>query len=421
MNARSLLYSNAPSHLLAYSGGLDSTVLLHLAVQAQLAGLSAVHIHHGLQAQADDWAAHCQQQCAALGVPLRIERVSVASKHPQGPEAAARAARYAALRALLPEGARLLTAHHQQDQAETLLLRLLRGTGVEGLAAMQPFSPFGKGQLWRPLLQVPRAVLRAHAEAQGLRWLEDPHNTDPRYTRSWLRREVMPLLQARQPQAAALLARTAALAAEAAEILGEVATADLQGLQRPDNSLHIPGLLALSPARRHGALREWFSQRQLPLPHAASLALLEQQVLAASPDATPLLAWPGVEVRRYRQQLFASAPLPPLPDGWQAEWTGEQPLDLPMGCGRLHALAPLPAPVQVRLARGGERIRPAGQAHHRSLKQLAQSAGVPPWVRARLPMVFAEGQLVSVAGRWTIAGGPQLRWQPADTDGAEAQ
>lgn len=184
----------APRYWLAFSGGLDSTVLLHL-LHAHGLPLEVVHVHHGLQAQADAWAAHCQRVCEGLGVPLQVLRVQVRPAG-EGPEAAARAARYQALGALLRPGEVLVTAHHRDDQAETLLLRLLRGSGVRGLAAMPELAPFAAGQLWRPLLGLGREQITAWAVAQGLDGLHDPHNQDPRFARSRLRQQVMPLLRA---------------------------------------------------------------------------------------------------------------------------------------------------------------------------------------------------------------------------------
>ena len=211
-------HSEAPV-LIALSGGADSTALLHLAATSGLLAPSAIHVHHGLQAAADDWAAHCQALCDRLGVPLRIARVQVDPADSAGPEAAARLARYAAFTDALPAGGLLLTAHHRGDQAETVLLRLLRGSGVEGLGAIRPLTPFAQGWLWRPLLDCPGETLRKYACAQGLDWVADPHNRSPRYARSWLRGELLPRLRERWPEAEAQLAATARRCDEAAGLL----------------------------------------------------------------------------------------------------------------------------------------------------------------------------------------------------------
>ncbi|TAJ51658.1 MAG: tRNA lysidine(34) synthetase TilS [Nevskiaceae bacterium] len=405
--------------LLAYSGGADSTALLHLAVEQALPGLRAVHVHHGLQAAADDWAAHCQQVCAGLGVPLEVLRVQVAADDPAGPESAARSARYAALRSRLPSGGLLLTAHHRDDQAETVLLRLLRGSGVDGLAAIRSFIRFDPGWLWRPLLAVPGAALRDYLRERGIDWIEDPHNQSPRYARSWLRQELIPRLRLRWPEAEQQLAATAARCAEAAELLAELAAEGLPAVQREDGGLSVSGLLALRPARRHLLLRHWLEQLGLPAVYDETLRHLDCEVLAVRPDAEPLLAWPGGEFRRYRDGLYAAARLPPLPEDYAVEWDGRSLLELPAGCGRLLPAGPLK--VTVRLPRGGERLRLAGEAHHRSLRALAQREGLPPWVRQRLALLYVGDDLLSIAGHWHAEHKPRCEyiqsWSTAELPG----
>lgn len=419
----------ASQHLVAYSGGLDSSVLLHLAQRADLPGLCAVHIHHGLQASADDWAALCQARSVALGVPLRVVRVQLRGDDPAGPEAAARNARYQALRGVLAPGGLLLTAHHQDDQAETLLLRLLRGAGPDGLAAMRELSGFAPGRLWRPLLHTPRAALLAYAQAQGLDWIEDPHNRDPRYARSWLRTQILPPLQERQPQTSALLARSARLCAEAADALSDWAAPSLLASAHPrwPQALAIPALLAHQPAQRGVLLRLWLQGLGLPLPFADMLMRLQAEVIAARPEAMPLLAWPGVECRRYRDALFASPPLPAEPAPCVLAWRTAEPLTLPAGCGMLTCTSDAELPLlTVRFGVQGARLKPAGDAHTRHFKQLCQSAKLPPWLRGRMPFVYAGETLLSIAGLWNSAEaadcGLQLRWRapglPAAPGGA---
>ncbi|HEY4528819.1 MAG TPA: tRNA lysidine(34) synthetase TilS, partial [Luteimonas sp.] len=202
--------------VVALSGGLDSTVLLHrLAARPELRrrGLRAIHVHHGLHADADAWAGHCGQACAALGVPLRVLRVAVPRDSGFGPEGAARSARQAAFADALDADEVLALAHHLDDQAETFLLRALRASGPDGLAAMRPWRRFGPGWMWRPLLQQPRARIEAWARAHGLAWIEDPANADPAHARSLLRHRVMPLLRSHWPGADAAFARSAAFCA----------------------------------------------------------------------------------------------------------------------------------------------------------------------------------------------------------------
>ena len=378
--------------------------------------LLAAHVHHGLQAAADAWAEHCAGLCAALGVPFKLLRVQVEAAAAEGPEAAAREARYAALRALMQKNDLLVTAHQRDDQAETVLLRLLRGAGVEGLAAMRPLSPFPPGQLWRPLLDVSRGQLQAYARSRRLKWIEDPHNADPRYARSWLRGQLMPQVLERYPQAQDSLARAARLSAEAAGLLEDLARIDLPAVQA-GAALSVRALLALEAPRRHNLLRHWLRQRGFEVPPADTLDRLDAEVLAAAPDAEPLLAWAGCELRRYRDALHAMAPLPPPPDPVRTlEWTAAR-LELPAGCGSLRLARSPRRILRVRFARGGERLRLAGGAHTRTLKNLFQEAAVPPWVRLRTPLVELEGELAYVAGiggseAWSKALGrsAKLEW-----------
>ncbi|WP_051747971.1 tRNA lysidine(34) synthetase TilS [Nevskia soli] len=390
----------------AYSGGLDSTVLLHfLAHYNPRFRLRAVHIHHGLQALADEWAEKCARFSATLGVSFELLKVQIDGLDPAGPEAAARDARYEALRGLMQPGDCLATAHHRSDQAETVLLRLLRGSGVQGLSAMRVLRPFPPGWLWRPFLELPREQLYGYAQEHGLRWIEDPHNRDPRYSRSWLRSELTPLLRERFPQVEESLARTARLSAEASILLDELAVQDLAQAGQGE-ALGVSALLALSAPRRHNLLRYWLRRQGFEMPAADMLDRVEREVLAAAEDAEPLLVWAGCELRRYRDRLYAMAPLPPPPAvDTPLAWTSEQ-LGLPPGCGLLRLPVAPPPGLSVRFMRGGERFRPAQGAYSRTLKNLFQEAGVPPWVRLRTPLVEAGGELIYIAG----VGG-NARWR----------
>jgi tRNA(Ile)-lysidine synthase len=393
----------------AFSGGLDSTALLHALVEAGVKDLAAIHVHHGLQAVADDWATHCGKVCSALGVALHVVRVNVEDAG-QGVEAAARDARYAALRAELQTGDTLATAHHRDDQAETVLLRLMRGTGPSGLAAIRPLTEFAPGWLWRPLLDVPREQLQAYAERHGLKWIEDPHNRSSRFSRSFLRAEILPRLLARWPAASRNLARAAELSTETAELLREVAVADLDGMVESNGALPIPRLLQFGAARRRNLLRGWIERLGLPTPFHDTLLRLDREVLEAADDADPVLAWPGGEFRRYRQHLFAMPVLPPAPRAFEAEWDGWGDFELPAGCGRLRRRGDRSrlGPCTVRMARPTDKFRPAGSAKTRSLKNLFQERGVPTWVRQRTPLVAREGRILWIGGfGWAIDPGAE--------------
>lgn len=382
--------------LIAYSGGLDSTVLLDL-LAASGASVRAVHVHHGLQAAADDWAAHCEDQCRQRGVSLQLLRVNIDPRDPSGPEAAARKARYEALRSVLQPGELLVTGHHADDQAETFLMRALRGAGVRGLAAMRELQAFDPGWLWRPLLHLHRAELLDYAQARGLCWIEDPQNAEARFERSWLRAEVFPVLRRRRSAAAAALARSAALCAEADELLSELAAEDAKALSR-GSQLSVSGLRELSLARRNNLLRWWIGgPRGLPPPPHAVMAEVDG-LLAARVDAAPCLAWPGGELRRYRNDLYALPPFASPPAGFESAWDGLGVLRLPSGCGALSGCDEgAPRSLTIRFPQGGERLQPAPGRPSRSLKNLFQEQAVPPWQRRCAPLVY-EGCLLRWVG-----------------------
>jgi len=430
----------------ALSGGLDSTLLLQLlARQPPPLPLRAIHIHHALQSAADNWAQWCQQFADRLQIPLTIIRVQVDRHHPGGLEAAARQARYQALRSALQAGELLLTGHHRNDQAETLLLQLLRGSGSAGLAAMPPSRRLGRGWLLRPLLPFDRAQLQRSAEALGIDWIEDPSNQDIRFDRNLLRQRLLPLLTERRPGAVATLARSSEQLAEDAALLQSLAAIDLAQVvaadgQRDQNdtippSLPLLPLQQLTPARTRNLLRYWLRQRALPLPSATTLAALEQQLLPAAADAEPVVRWPGAELRRYRHRLYAFTPLPPPPPaGWQQPITlTDAPLQralLPPGCGVLllrragnGLLLPLNGAISVQIGISGSyRCRRHPAAPSQQLRRLWQQFGIPPWLRQRWPLLMVDDALCWIPGigacyhhhaataegeRWSI------RWLPA--------
>lgn len=399
-------------YLVAYSGGLDSTVLLHALrrAAARSAPITAVHVNHGLQADADSWERRCRRFAEQLGVDYIERRIELPAADPRGPEGAARAARYAALLELVQAGDHLLTAHHEDDQAETLLLNLMRGSGAAGLAGIGPVQPFGKGLLLRPLLDVPRAKLEDYAAAHALEWCEDPSNADTRFDRNFLRREILPALRRRWPAVSSRLARSARLLREASELQDELAALDLAALGGDPARLGLTALRGLSPARQRNVLR--LAIRRLGLPAAPSTRLEQavRELLPAARDAQPLVRWPGGELRRFRRFVYV---LPPLeyrvpPEDMVLAADGST---LPLG-GALGSLAleraargidPLLVEdgLRVRFRAGGETLRPAGRSHTQPLKKLLQERGVLPWMRGFVPLLYADRQLVAVGDLWT--------------------
>ncbi|UFH50322.1 tRNA lysidine(34) synthetase TilS [Pseudomonas sp. KNUC1026] len=409
----------APGWVVGLSGGLDSTVLLHLlsdlARHHTLPPLRAVHIHHGLQSVADAWPVHCERLCHALGVELRVLQVAVASG--ASIEARAREARHRALAGQLCPGEALLLGHHRDDQAETVLFRLLRGAGVKGLSGMAGHRPMSPGTLLRPLLAVPRQHLEAYAEAHGLEWVEDPTNAQADADRNFLRHRILPELSKRWATAPARIAQAAEHMAEAQALLDELAVQDLAAAKPAAFTwlglpcLALDPLRRLSPARQRNALRH-FLQTLTLMPdarHWQGWEDLRDARLAGEP------AWrlAGGELRRSGEYLWWLAspwlqPVPDAPPGWPAP---HQPLALPGNGHVLLAHVP-PGALQVRYRQGGETLVLPGRGR-RDLKRWLQEQGVPAFARGRWPLLFADGQLVAVAGLAMAAGQePLLRWCP---------
>lgn len=407
-------YGDCRRWLVAYSGGLDSTVLLHALAQLESRPpLCALHIHHGLQPDADAWQAHCEATCAALGLVCHSLRVQV-EPDGDGPEAAARRARYRAFEDFLQPGDLLLQAHHLDDQIETRLLRLLRGTGVEGFRGIPDYRPLGQAALLRPLLTLPRPELEAYAREQALNWIEDPSNADTRFDRNYLRQRVLPLIAERWPAYRQALQRFSGHLAE-----GQVLpVADVQRqADSPRPVIDLDALRALDEAGRNRALRHWLAPR---VPSAAQLREIQRSLLWSAVDAEPVFELGDLQLRRFRDRLYQTE-LGAFDPDFIADWDFQAPLVIP-GAGVLRAercerggLAA--SRVRVSLRRGGERCRPAGRAHSQTLKKLLQDYDVPPWLRDRLPLIYSEaGELAAVADLWVCEGfnGPggwRLCWQ----------
>lgn len=411
------------SILLGYSGGLDSSALLHLLANdanARRNGLRAIHVHHGLHADADAWAAHCQRECAALDVALQVVRVQVDRDAGLGVEGAARAARHRAFAEALGEDEILALAHHRDDQAETFLLRALRGSGSDGLASMRPWRSHARGWLWRPLLDIAQDDLRGYADAHGLRWIEDPGNDDPRFDRNFLRSDVMPLLRERWPAAARNLARSAALSAQSADLLELEDASALLRAMHDARSLDVAALQDIPDERRARVLRRWIEGLALPPLPGSGIERIEGELLGARPDAKACVDWAGTRVQRWRNLLHAGRIREALPRDWAQAWDGDAPLALPTG-DRLELIGTgrFDAALRVHARQGGERIVQPGRGHSHALKHVLQDAGMPPWQRARLPLLSEHGGELLAAGdgvlsarmaAWLQAHGARLQW-----------
>lgn len=402
-----------------FSGGLDSTVLLHaLAALPAARGreLAALHVCHGLHPDADDWAQQAAQFAASLGLPFHRCDVKVTGIAEDGVEAAARRARYAAFAARLPDAGTLALAHHRDDQVETVLMRLVHGAGLEGLAGMRALRPLRRGEhrlLWRPLLDVPRAELAAYAKQHGLSFIEDPANVHPDYTRNRLRHTVVPALRAAFPHAEAGIVAAAARLREEAVALDHIAREALQQVRDPsDNSLACAPLREMPSALRRHLIGLWLDALDLPRPPPGIWAQLQPDLLDARIDAEPVLAWRGARLRRFRERLYGDDGVDATTSDWSLSWDGQRALVLPRGLGTLAflpeegvpenqpaAIPQLENPFIVRARRGGEALQLNG--HRQTVKKLLQKGDVPPWQRAQLPLVFDHtGELLSIAGRW---------------------
>jgi tRNA(Ile)-lysidine synthase len=394
--------------VVAFSGGPDSGALLHaLASHSPRPDMRAIHVDHGLQAESGAWAMHCRRICDALDVPLEVIRVTVDLTRGEGVEAAARRARYAAFAASLRRGERLVVAHHRDDQVETVLLKLLRGAGPEGLAGMRALRPFGAGLLWRPLLELPREALLEHVANHDLAVVHDPSNDDPRIARGYLRGTVLPTLLAKWPQASASIAHSARLCLEAADTLREAWMDALETLRGPEGTLDAAGWLALPPAWRAPLLDHWLHAQGLSAPTTAQREQLERQAREGGAERLPLVGWLDTEVRVWRGRLWAMRRLPAFDAEWTAMWSGE-PLRLAGGGVLSLGAGRLPQPLEVRYRRGGETLRPDGDRHTRELRDLFQQGAVPPWRRPRMPLLWSGKELVAVGSRWISETGRRL-------------
>lgn len=412
---------------IAFSGGLDSTVLLHLLAELSrhqhIPPLNAVHVHHGLQAVAASWPGHCRQVCQILGVPLQVIDVQV--RPGASLEQAARDARYAAFDELLQPGELLLTAQHRDDQAETLMFRLLRGAGVRGLAAMPAQRVLGEGRLLRPLLEESRATLEAYAAEQRLSWVEDPSNRDSRFSRNFLRQHVMPMLTSRWPQALASLSRSAAHLAEAQGLLDELALQDLAQADVPAPwpwlelpSLALAPLQSLSVARQRNALRHWLAPlTRLPdSDHWAGWDSLRD----AGPDGRPIWRLADGQLHRAEGRIWWLSGVWLKDVAISQHWSSaSQPLQLP-GNGMLQIVGEVPhGGLHVHYRKGGETLDVPDRGR-RDLKRLLNEKGVPVFLRGRLPLLYRGEQLLAVANLPGLDADPRgdwrLHWQPPTND-----
>jgi tRNA(Ile)-lysidine synthase len=412
-----------PRVLVAFSGGVDSTVLAHALVKQRrkLDSLRLVHVDHGLQAASGAWSKHCAKQARAWRVPLESLRADIRRRRGESPEAAARTARYSLLAAAMRPGEVLVTAQHQDDQAETLLLQLFRGAGVAGLAAMPAFVPFGPGHIARPLLGLTRVEIEQYARRQNLRWVEDPTNVETHFARNYLRAKVMPLIEKQWLGAVSSIARTASHMAEADRLLGSLAARDLVKVIDGEG-LNVAALRALPRARRHNALRAWIRERGIEAPTTAQAMEIGATLLSARADANPEFSWAGAVIRRrggrltleVKSQDRVEAAVELISKSWH--WEDDRECILNRAGDTLTLvddeagpidLDALPTLLEIRARSGGEKLRPGPRARNQALKKLIQAVRMPIEERSRLPLLFSGNRpgdrLIAAGDRWIDA------------------
>lgn len=405
---------SASKYYVAYSGGLDSHVLLHAcaALQAQDPQhfqFEAIHIHHGLQVIADAWVEHAQQICTGLNLSLKLIYLNLRPIVGESLEAVARQARYRAFSSCLSNDEMLLTAHHQDDQAETFLLNALRGSGGAGLAAMPAVRDLGWGKLGRPLLAFSRAQLEVYAVHYQLHYINDPTNAETQFDRNYLRHEIFPRLQTRWPATSQTLSRAAAWQAEQQQILEQLLAQQLpQFAGSCAQTLSVQALKAVGELMQKALIRHWLHSLNFTLPATKKLQHILTDVLGAASDAMPCVQWQGCELRRYRDDLYALKLLCPhdpkqvlVWEDWEQDlyisslerWLSKELLTPALK----HQAKAESLPITVRFRQGGERLQ-REQGYSLELKHLFQTAGIPPWERERIPLIYLGHELRLVVG-----------------------
>lgn len=400
----------------AYSGGLDSCVLLHLLTQVRRyqpgLNLSAIHINHSLSANAKSWDRHCKKICKDLKVKYITKQVNANVKiKDHSLEEIARNLRYEVFAEILPKNAVLMTAHHANDQAETLLLQLFRGAGPKGLSAMAVKKEFAKGWLVRPLLRFSRADLLEYAKEHKLNWIEDESNTDTKFSRNLVRHALMPIIMQNWPGATKVLNRVAGLCAQANELMEELGRQDLILTTETKDVISINALKQLSITRQCNVLRFWLQSLNLPIPSEVKIQEILRTAVNSREDVNPVIAWPGVQIRRFNGNLYAISPLLIHDNKVILPFDIKKKLNLPSDLGVLSikinkdvAKNYQNKKFSIRFRTGGEKVFLLKRQATHELKKLMQEWQVPPWMRDRIPLVYYEDQIIAVPGFYTIDG-----------------
>ncbi|CAG7857369.1 bifunctional protein TilS/HprT [biofilm metagenome] len=400
--------------VIAYSGGLDSHVLLHLCASGKQIKnkLTAVYINHGLQKEANAWAKHCESICHELGVKFQAINVNAVAAPGESPEEAARNARYAALMPLLGKDDALLVAQHVDDQLETVLLQLFRGSGLKGLSGMPSSMPFGSGLLIRPLLDVSKDDIIRYANDHALNWINDPSNQHTAFDRNYLRHDILPLIKKRWPSIDLTVSRSATHCAEAQTIISTLADELLASAMHTDKTLDINALHNQSASYQALIIRQWFQVLGLKMPGQRIVKQILEQVITAKTDANPIVATQGHQIRRYRQRLYCIKPqqIITMMDGvltcdqMSFSVTDNIRYEVMPSTDGINVEQWNNARITINFRSGGESICLPGRTGTHSLRKLFQEAGVPPWERGLIPLVYLDGKLAAVGELWIAAG-----------------
>ncbi|NOQ15921.1 MAG: tRNA lysidine(34) synthetase TilS [Methyloprofundus sp.] len=410
-----LPYRTADKFIIGYSGGVDSHVLLHLLANlSEFKGkVTALYIHHGLQADADEWAIHCQHVAHNLNVDFKVLHVNAQPATGQSPEEAARNARYQAFKNILTENDILLFAQHQNDQLETVLLQLFRGAGLKGLSGMPAAIDFAAGTLIRPLLDVTQQEVLQYARQHKLQWIEDPSNQDMQFDRNYLRQKIIPLLEQRWPAIDVTVSRVAEHCAQAQAVLSASAQEKMRLLYDSQGQcLSISGLLAEDDLSQQWIIREWMHHLGVRMPSQKVMFAILQDVLLARQEAKPVIRHDGYHIQRYRDKLYL-VPDDKKPDLSQVIVWAERKESLALADNGQLQLKEAEqgiarhvweqGNVLVQYRQGGEKIALANRVGRHSLKKLYQEAGIAPWQRDVIPLIYINGELVAIADYWVSA------------------
>jgi tRNA(Ile)-lysidine synthase len=410
-----------------FSGGADSTALLqalHECRDRLVAPIYALHFHHGLQREADAWREHCRRFCRERDIPYHAEQLEITTEGRTSAEEEARNCRYRAVASILGENEMYLTAHHAEDQSETLFLNLMRGSGIEGLAGIPVLRNLELGWVARPLLDLQRRQLTGFLESRGIGWLTDPSNEDLSFDRNYVRQELFPLLERRWPGLVRRLSRTARNARITAAAMAMFIEHQSGELIRDGMKMPLLQLLELDTEMQTLILRQWLRRHEVPALPEARLREFLSQLAAADPQSSAEVQWEDWMIKLYRHELWLHRrkPFMACPE---RKWTTGMTIDLGPDSGRLVLRgepASLPGGWVARARKSGDRIRSVPHGPSRKIKHFFQAASIPPWLRAGIPVLEWDGEPVALGDwvvshrlrQWLAEKGLEYRWEPSD-------